>query len=147
LSNTVAFSESLLGLGGDAEPPGSPTLINVNRQVLTLPGSTVTSDAACGYGGPPGSGYWSNARGAKWINGHYADANYNHFLLPNDHRWDCSNTSHNPGLAAARSLHIGGVNVLMGDGAVQFITNQVNPATWQALATRNGGEVAEGVLR
>jgi len=146
LSNTVAFSESTLGLGGPAEPAGAtPTLQDAGRQVLTLPGSTVTSDVNCGYGtspgAPPGGGYWSSARGAKWINGHYADANYNHFLLPNDPRWDCSNASHNPGLAAARSLHPGGVNVLLGDGAVRFVTNTVAFDVWQALSTRSGGEV------
>ena len=86
-------------------------------------------------------GYWSNARGAKWINGHYADANYNHHLLPNDPRWDCSNASHNPGQAAARSQHAGGVNVMLGDGSVRFVTNGIAPAVWQALATRAGGEV------
>ncbi|HEY1377397.1 MAG TPA: DUF1559 domain-containing protein [Gemmataceae bacterium] len=145
LSNTVAFSESTLGTGGPAEPAGAlPTLVDASRQVLTLPGSTVTSDVNCGHGtspgAPPGGGYWSNARGAKWINGHYADANYNHFLLPNDPRWDCSNASHNPGLAAARSLHPGGVNVLMGDGSVRFVINGIDYATWQAIATRSGGE-------
>src|SRR5436309_1044031 len=39
LSNTVALSESLLGLGGDAEPPsGVSPLQNAPRQVLTLTG-------------------------------------------------------------------------------------------------------------
>src|SRR5205814_1419059 len=82
--------------------------------------------------------YWSGLRGAKWVNGHYADANYNHHLLPNDSRWDCSNVSHNPGQAAARSLHSGGVNILLGDGSVRFVSNNINPNTWQALATRAG---------
>ncbi len=139
LSNTAAFSESLLGPGGGPEPPAGPgTLHDAQRQVLTLPGGTTTDDAACAAG----RGYWSNLRGARWINGHYADANYNHHLLPNDPRWDCSNASHNPGQAAARSQHAGGVNLLLGDGSVRFVTNAVNPATWQALATRGGGEVA-----
>lgn len=146
LSNTVAFSESLIGPGGPAEPPGAATLTDPSRQVLTLPGSTVTSDTNCGYGSnpssPPGGGYWSNARGAKWVDGHYGDANYNHFLLPNDPRWDCSNASHNPGLAAARSQHAGGVNVLFGDGSVRFVTNGVSVAAWQAIATRSAGDVA-----
>jgi prepilin-type processing-associated H-X9-DG protein len=61
--------------------------------------------------------------------------------LPNDSRWDCSYASHNPGQAAARSLHPGGVNVLLGDGSVRFVTNGISANTWQALATRAGGEV------
>src|SRR5439155_11305160 len=100
------------------------------------PGSTTTDDATCAAGLATAGAYWSNLRGAKWINGHYADANYNHHLLPNDSRWDCSNASHNPGQAAARSLHTGGVNVLLGDGAVRFVSNGVDPNVWQALAAR-----------
>ena len=61
--------------------------------------------------------------------------------MPNDTRWDCSNASHNPGQAAARSYHSGGVNVMLGDGSVRFVRNGIDPATWRALGTRNGGEV------
>ena len=43
--------------------------------------------------------------------------------------------------AAARSKHPGGVNSLMADGHVQFIKDTINVATWQALGSRNGGEV------
>jgi prepilin-type processing-associated H-X9-DG protein len=39
------------------------------------------------------------------------------------------------------SYHPGGVNVLMGDGAVHFIRDGIILPTWRALATRNGGEV------
>jgi prepilin-type N-terminal cleavage/methylation domain-containing protein/prepilin-type processing-associated H-X9-DG protein len=143
LSNTVAFSESLLGPGGGAEPPAGtpPPLQDARRQVLTLAGGTTTDDATCANGLANSGAYWSNLRGAKWINGHYADANYNHHLLPNDPRPDCSNASHNPGQAAARSNHSGGVNVLLGDGAVRFVANGISSITWQALATRAGGEV------
>jgi prepilin-type N-terminal cleavage/methylation domain-containing protein/prepilin-type processing-associated H-X9-DG protein len=140
LSNTVAFSESLLGPGGGAEPNGTQ-LFDTSRQVLTLPGGTTTDDATCAAAVSTGGAYWSNLRGMRWINGHYADANYNHHLLPNDPRWDCSNASHNPGQAAARSSHTGGVNVLLGDGSVRFVTNGINPVIWQGLATRSGGEV------
>jgi prepilin-type N-terminal cleavage/methylation domain-containing protein/prepilin-type processing-associated H-X9-DG protein len=136
LSNTAMFSESTMGTGA-ADATGA-TSTDAARQVLTLPGSTVTSDANCGSGS---GGVWSSMRGAKWINGHYADANYNHHLLPNDARWDCSNASHNPGQAAARSFHSGGVNVLLGDGSVRFVTNGIDRATWRALGTRAGGEV------
>ena len=41
----------------------------------------------------------------------------------------------------ASSRHTSGVNTLLGDGSVRMIQNTINPATWQALGTRAGGEV------
>jgi prepilin-type processing-associated H-X9-DG protein len=43
--------------------------------------------------------------------------------------------------AASRSRHRGGINCSFADGSVHFVTDSINPATWQALATRAGGEV------
>ena len=37
--------------------------------------------------------------------------------------------------------HPGGCNVMMGDGSVRFASANINQLTWQALATRAGGEV------
>jgi prepilin-type N-terminal cleavage/methylation domain-containing protein/prepilin-type processing-associated H-X9-DG protein len=45
---------------------------------------------------------------------------------------------------ASRSQHIGGVNSLMCDGSVRFVTNSINFATWQALGSARGGEVVPG---
>lgn len=42
---------------------------------------------------------------------------------------------------ASTSAHPGGVNVLLADGSVKFIKDSVNPVTWRALGTMNGGEV------
>jgi prepilin-type N-terminal cleavage/methylation domain-containing protein len=43
------------------------------------------------------------------------------------------------------SEHTGpGCNVLFGDGAVRFVSAFVNPFTWVALSTRNGGDVVPG---
>jgi prepilin-type processing-associated H-X9-DG protein len=44
----------------------------------------------------------------------------------------------------ARSYHAGGVNGLLMDGSVRFITNSIDQATWRALGTRNGGEPIGG---
>jgi prepilin-type N-terminal cleavage/methylation domain-containing protein/prepilin-type processing-associated H-X9-DG protein len=41
----------------------------------------------------------------------------------------------------ARSRHPGGVNLLLVDGSVRFISNDIDLATWQALCTPHGGEV------
>jgi len=41
----------------------------------------------------------------------------------------------------ARSRHTGGVNVLLCDGSVQFITNGVTQTTWQALGTMSGQDI------
>jgi prepilin-type N-terminal cleavage/methylation domain-containing protein/prepilin-type processing-associated H-X9-DG protein len=41
----------------------------------------------------------------------------------------------------SRSYHPGGVNVLLGDGSVKFLKNQVHWTTWRALGTISGGEV------
>ncbi|HEY3963023.1 MAG TPA: DUF1559 domain-containing protein [Planctomycetaceae bacterium] len=38
------------------------------------------------------------------------------------------------------SDHVGGINVLMGDGAVRFISQNINLQTLQALFTRDGNE-------
>jgi len=38
------------------------------------------------------------------------------------------------------SNHTGGVNMLMGDGSVKFVSNSVDPATYRAAGTKNGGE-------
>ncbi|MCI0460996.1 MAG: DUF1559 domain-containing protein [Gemmataceae bacterium] len=134
-SNTVAVSENLLGNGQTSRGaiPGDP-----RREVLELPGSSDTSPMACSSGT---AGAWSGQRGAKWINGHYGDALYNHFYVPNAAVWDCGNGSHNKGITAARSQHAGGVNVLLCDGSVRFVGNNVALTVWRSLATRAGGEV------
>jgi prepilin-type N-terminal cleavage/methylation domain-containing protein/prepilin-type processing-associated H-X9-DG protein len=41
----------------------------------------------------------------------------------------------------ASSNHTGGVNVVLCDGSVRFVTNAISLATWRALGTRNGGDI------
>ena len=130
-TNTVAFSESLLGNG--ANPP---TGADPQREVVELSMGTPTTPSACS-----GGGTWWGARGAKWINGHYGDTLYNHFYRPNDPTPDCGNTFQNHALTAARSLHDGGVHVLLCDGSGRFVSETINLPIWRGLATRAAGEV------
>jgi prepilin-type processing-associated H-X9-DG protein len=39
------------------------------------------------------------------------------------------------------SFHTGGMNVLLADGSVRFITTSVSAATWAALITARAGDV------
>lgn len=133
-SNTIAFSESVLGNG---QVPASPSQADVRYVVLEVPGGTDPTPSAC----DSAAGVWSGRRGAKWIDGHYGNSLYNHFYAPNPQKWDCGNGSHNKGLSTARSFHSGGVNGLLADGSVKFIRNSVTLPVWQGLATRAGGEV------
>lgn len=151
MSNTVAMSEELLGngyvAGGDgagsipaSTPPVAPAL-----QVLNLTAAqndTITGTdpnlSTCVVGA---AGSWSGIRCARWMNGHYGDTLYNHGLSPNSRQFDCGNNSHNAGLTAARSRHVGGVHVLLCDGSTRFISDSVDMNTWQALGSRAGSEI------
>jgi hypothetical protein len=35
------------------------------------------------------------------------------------------------------------VNVLMGDGSIRFVNENVSLAVWRGLGTRNGGELVD----
>ena len=137
LSNTVCFGEQTLGIGGNPSSPAGGPAAKPTGEVLELTGATPTTDASC----VAGSGNWSGLRGAKWMNGHFGDTLYNHYYTPNSRQFDCGNASHNFGLTAARSQHVGGVHVSMCDGAVRFISDNTDQALWRGLATRAGGEV------
>ena len=41
---------------------------------------------------------------------------------------------------AARSRHPGGVNLLLCDGAMRFVSDSIDREAWHALGSRNGGE-------
>jgi prepilin-type N-terminal cleavage/methylation domain-containing protein/prepilin-type processing-associated H-X9-DG protein len=43
--------------------------------------------------------------------------------------------------AGSRSRHTGGVQVLLGDGSVRFVSQNINITTWRNLATISGAEV------
>jgi len=133
-SHTVVFSEHLLGDGTDAAPGGD----DYRHRVVELPDGTQTTPAACDPATAPA---WSGQRGAKWVNGHFADTMYNHWYGPNARFPDCHNRFHNFALTSARSAHPGGVHIALCDGSTRFVSENVNLTIWRALATRNGGEV------
>jgi prepilin-type processing-associated H-X9-DG protein len=43
-------------------------------------------------------------------------------------------------LDAANSMHTGGVQLLMADGSVRFVSTNIGYVVWLAIGTRNGNE-------
>jgi prepilin-type N-terminal cleavage/methylation domain-containing protein/prepilin-type processing-associated H-X9-DG protein len=153
-SNTLLVAECLLGPGQPAPDPGVAPPGLMGRYYVSLDTSVFLSNSVMPggwiHGGTlvtsrPGecdSGIraWGVMRGSSWFWGGRAwNAVFNASLLPNDPISDCG--AHGRGFFAARSNHSGGVNAALGDGSVRFIANGVTLATWQALATRAGGDL------
>ena len=140
-SNTVAFSESLLGDGPESASGAAP---GPAKTVYAFVSPVLDPDACAG------ASRWNyqKLRGFQWAAGEVRCVSYNHFYPPNTAKYDCVTNILNPGVQqytaagfkAARSNHPGGVNVLLADGAVRFARDSVDPLAWTALATRAGGE-------
>jgi prepilin-type N-terminal cleavage/methylation domain-containing protein/prepilin-type processing-associated H-X9-DG protein len=75
--------------------------------------------------------------GAPWIDGYHSTTFYHHVAYPN-HR-SCMYPSGRI-MTTANSFHPGGVNLLLCDGSVRFVTDHVDLTIWRGLGTRNGEE-------
>lgn len=143
LSNSALFSEIKKGPNHTASllaiPAGDPR----DFQVATRTTSTWTGNdllyppAECENRATTAWMY----RGLQYYRGLLVATYYNHTMQPNARLRDCVNSALTQGHMAARSYHPGGVVVLLGDGSVRFVSNNVNLATWQAVGTIGGGEV------
>lgn len=141
LSKTALASESLLG----QPQSGSPHDPQVEYKFAF---SAPLTDAGCNA-----TAQWnvSDPRGFAWVNGEFRCGLYNHRETPNSTVPDCMGvplggslqTRYTPyGWRAARSNHNGGVNVLLADGSLRFVGDDVEASTWKDLATIAGGETA-----
>jgi prepilin-type processing-associated H-X9-DG protein len=89
--------------------------------------------------------------GESWLLSGLHFTNYNHCATPNMKVPDCCLNSKRlqtlrariieDGVFKASSYHNGGVNAVLMDGSVRFVTDGVDPKVWRAISTRNGGEV------
>ena len=55
----------------------------------------------------------------------------------------CTDTSKTN--VGGRSMHLGGMNIAMGDASARFIDEQIDSLVWQGLGTRDGGEPSGGL--
>ena len=162
-SNTIAMSERskpfdlrdrgmVMAAGGDIATFIPATCAALWGGSSYVPAATpFTSDVSSGY---------------RWADGTAYFHGMNTILPPNsavcligDIAWQNGGGHYGPGIWTATSEHTGGVFCLMGDGAVRFVSNNINagnqavvaPADtaggpspygiWGALGTKNGGEI------
>jgi prepilin-type N-terminal cleavage/methylation domain-containing protein/prepilin-type processing-associated H-X9-DG protein len=133
-SNTAAFSEHLTGDFNQAISTPEDTF-----EPGTYPSTPLQAIQQCNAIDPTNLQFqgYSNV-GAPWIYGYHSTTSYYHSSQPG------TRSCMFPPLrimTTADSKHPAGVNVLMSDGSVRFVKNSIGLVTWQALGTRNGGEV------
>ncbi len=144
-SNTVAFSESILGDGAE----GTTTQPGDERTAYKYTGYTGTLPSDSNCAGTPVNWNGYNRRGFMWASGEARCVSYNHYYGPNSKSFDCiandpfaANYTYTAvGYRAARSKHTGGVNAMLGDGSVRFVRDSVDLNIWRGASTKSGGEV------
>jgi prepilin-type N-terminal cleavage/methylation domain-containing protein/prepilin-type processing-associated H-X9-DG protein len=145
LSNTVIFSEFIMGMNGGGAARGK----NVTWIITTAePNSAATYNfatftsvaAAC----QASTTYTDDQRGSRWAAMHCGyGGGYSHIQTPNKKACYYSDGGGHQDhtILGASSNHPGGVNALFLDGSVRFVKDTVAPTTWWALATKANGEV------
>jgi prepilin-type N-terminal cleavage/methylation domain-containing protein/prepilin-type processing-associated H-X9-DG protein len=133
-SKTALMSESILGRFTTGGPATDPRLDYKFALVAPLFDAIVTS---------AGQSNISDPRGFSWADGEFRCGLYNHYYTPNSTQYDCLaailsggiQQEYTPyGWRAARSQHLGGVNLTMADGSVHFVADNVDPTVWQAVS-------------
>jgi len=95
---------------------------------------------------PPGSAGQPRTGSTNWVFGHPGQGNAEATTtVPMNTHAFVANTDPDywkkSGLFAFRSLHAGGCNFVLCDGSVRFIRDTIPFPAYQALGSRNGGEV------
>lgn len=157
-SNTVAFSESLVGDSTNSVRRPNNSVLNVGaiqaaeaQDVSALPLSTVQAALnACSQAyAAAGAGNITNSNGTRWGWGAVGITMFHTIVPPNSKQWawnSCRDncqwcSSDDSTFSNAQSNHSGGVNVLFADGSVKFVKDSISMPTWFSLGTKTGGEV------
>jgi prepilin-type N-terminal cleavage/methylation domain-containing protein/prepilin-type processing-associated H-X9-DG protein len=72
---------------------------------------------------------------------HTLPPNWNRKVPSGNQQYNCGDTAIAHMHVAASSYHTGGVNVVMADGSVRFVSDNVDFFAWQAMGSMSGGEV------
>lgn len=133
-TNTIFMAETLFGERG----PDTATLVNPDRQLKRVSGGgpcSATSDdlvarVATGYEGRRAGGWIRNIGYNTLVNGYFP---------PNSPEPDVAH--HGEVVSGPRSWHVGGANILLCDGSVRFLGENIDLTTLRNLFSRADGAV------
>lgn len=130
-STTMLVSQTILGNGTVSN---GPTPVDATRQWANCSDGHNPNHNAPAVNPAPGpndyqsAAGWYGMGGSGWIYSRPGSTTFNTYFPPNSNHPDQAYHG-SMGWFAARSYFPGGVNVLMGDGSVRFVTNEINLAT------------------
>ncbi len=152
-SNTIAMGE--IASSDDANAILGGVARNRGTQVYGQPITCLLEKS--GTSGQLSSGSNAAWRGNGWANGVVSYTGMNTILPPNSPSCMQSSNDHANGQAPASSFHTGGATILMADGSVRFVSENIHTGdlsvtdvrngaspygVWGALGSIGGGEVA-----
>jgi prepilin-type N-terminal cleavage/methylation domain-containing protein/prepilin-type processing-associated H-X9-DG protein len=135
-SNTAAFAERRKGDFNNGTVSLATDLFNA--AAAGSPATPDQADSLCNAFVPtdPSTQFRSDY-GSQWLQAlHYTM--YQHVGLPNAK--GCAFPPSNASMSA-NSAHTNGLNVLLCDGSVRFVSNGISLPTWRALGTRAAGDL------
>ena len=136
-SMTCFFSEKIRGNGN---PTPNSDLFVISPQT-SLANTYQTCQSINTATNTPLTSKW----GYSWVMGENCCTQYNHVAVPNSN--SCAGTGFVGTMTnmamqvSANSRHTGGVHTLTGDGAVHFVSSNIDLNVWRGLGTRAGSEV------
>lgn len=145
-SNTLLMAESTIGIGADQTISGTLEDIqrgNLLRKVImqsvpkTLFSLSTPSEVEA-VQKEVASPKWQLDRCGNWLSGVPAYTTFGAFLPPNFTGASCNWMNY--GFYGSRSYHASGVNTLLADGSVRYVSDTVDIDVWRGLATIAGGE-------
>jgi prepilin-type N-terminal cleavage/methylation domain-containing protein/prepilin-type processing-associated H-X9-DG protein len=151
-SNTVSFAEILNSPGGSGTGASTDPRIKKRQTYSWAVGNNHTelrnnclASAAAGSLGNMNDDWRQSIKGSAWAWSFIGTGNnYSHNMLPNEpscHNVDGLTDWGINSMMAAGSEHTGGAQVLMADGAVRFVSENIDKTIWWGIGTRNGSEV------
>lgn len=140
LSNTAAMTEFRTGTLSEGRKIPEWVIFDIRDKSFRDRSALDAFATACRGASMRSTPFQMHDRGSDWVRGDVNTCLYYHLLPPNQPICTVA-SAFQLGTWPAGSFHRGLVHSVFADGHVRTIKESIDPAVWQALGSRNGGEV------